>query len=403
LSDTELGLATLVDLTKHGETGVIETCRGFVAASGLDVHDGLAAVLLAQCDDDDSEFVGRTFVVDLAGGDVLSSVPGTDGQLLRISPDGERLLLQPGSFPIAEPPVIRDLRSGRQLVELDGVCAWDWFEVDRQIPRVEAGACARFPEDPFPIWALSMRWSPDGSMVFAADNHNMDGYWAVWDAASGDLIHTRAQAQERQAFDAIFTPDSSALLVAEYDTGVLQRYSTATWDLLETAELPGELEGRDRIWFAGYTPDGTTLLAVGGFLGAGGGSLHWLDATTLQPQGASVLRAHDGSPKAVAISPDGSMVATGASGDPVRVWDVASRELVHEIPLGDVQPQGVAFLDDLHIVVAPQGGELLIMTLDPNELIAIGRSSLTRGFTVTECRRYGFGSGCPTLEELSRG
>jgi WD40 repeat protein len=367
------------------------------------VHDGLAAVLLAQCDDDDSEFVGRTFVVDLAGGDVLSSVPGTDGQLLRISPDGERLLLQPGSFPIAEPPVIRDLRSGRQLVELDGVCAWDWFEVDRQIPRVEAGACARFPEDPFPIWALSMRWSPDGSMVFAADNHNMDGYWAVWDAASGDLIHTRAQAQERQAFDAIFTPDSSALLVAEYDTGVLQRYSTATWDLLETAELPGELEGRDRIWFAGYTPDGTTLLAVGGFLGAGGGSLHWLDATTLQPQGASVLRAHDGSPKAVAISPDGSMVATGASGDPVRVWDVASRELVHEIPLGDVQPQGVAFLDDLHIVVAPQGGELLIMTLDPNELIAIGRSSLTRGFTVTECRRYGFGSGCPTLEELSRG
>jgi hypothetical protein len=63
----------------------------------------------------------------------------------------------------------------------------------------------------------------------------------------------------------------------------------------------------------------------------------------------------------------------------------------------------VAFRDDLHVVVAPQGGEILIMTLDPDELIAIGRSSLTRGFTATECRRYGFGSGCPTLEELSRG
>ncbi|HET9520756.1 MAG TPA: WD40 repeat domain-containing protein, partial [Candidatus Limnocylindrales bacterium] len=404
VSDIELGRATLLDLTRHGEARATPTCRGFVAASGLDVHDGLAALLHGQCHDDGTGLLGRTFVVDLADGDVLSSVPGTDGQLLRISPDGERLLLQPGSFPIAEPPVIRDLRSGRPLVELDGVCAWNWDEVGlRQVPRVEAGACAAFPEEPFPIWALSMRWSPDGSMVFAADNHNMDGYWAVWDAATGHLVHIGAEAPGRQVFDAVFTPDSSALVVADYDTGVLRRYSTTTWGLLQTAELPGELEGRDRIWFAGYTPNGTTLLAVGGFLGAGGGSLHWLDATTLQPQGASVLRAHDGSPKAVAISPDGSLVAIGASGDPVRVWDVASRELVHELPLGDVQAQGVAFVDDLHIVVAPQGGDLLIMTLDPDELIAIGRSSLTRGFTATECRRYGFGSDCPTLEDLSHG
>ena len=44
--------------------------------------------------------------------------------------------------------------------------------------------------------------------------------------------------------------------------------------------------------------------------------------------------------------------------------------------------------------------DLLIMILDRDELLAKVRSTLTRGFTAAECEQYGFGSGCPTLDEM---
>jgi hypothetical protein len=43
---------------------------------------------------------------------------------------------------------------------------------------------------------------------------------------------------------------------------------------------------------------------------------------------------------------------------------------------------------------------LLLVTIDPDELLDIVRRSLTRGFTATECARFGFGDECPTLAEL---
>jgi len=60
----------------------------------------------------------------------------------------------------------------------------------------------------------------------------------------------------------------------------------------------------------------------------------------------------------------------------------------------------VAFVDDTHLAVMPQDGTLLIMILDRPELLAKVRSTLTRGFTAEECEQYGFGSGCPTLDEM---
>jgi hypothetical protein len=41
-----------------------------------------------------------------------------------------------------------------------------------------------------------------------------------------------------------------------------------------------------------------------------------------------------------------------------------------------------------------------VITIDPDELLGIVRRSLTRGFTATECARFGFGDECPSLAEL---
>jgi hypothetical protein len=69
---------------------------------------------------------------------------------------------------------------------------------------------------------------------------------------------------------------------------------------------------------------------------------------------------------------------------------------------GGLQIQGVAFIDDTHLAVSPQGGGLLFMTIDASELVKLVRASLTRTFTDTECKTYGI-ERCPTLEQVRAG
>jgi hypothetical protein len=82
------------------------------------------------------------------------------------------------------------------------------------------------------------------------------------------------------------------------------------------------------------------------------------------------------------------------------VWDVVEHRQVDEIYVGDLEIQGVLFIDEARLAVLPQDGHFQVHTLDRAELVDLVRGSLTRGFTESECQRYGFGGACPTLEEL---
>jgi WD40 repeat protein len=125
-----------------------------------------------------------------------------------------------------------------------------------------------------------------------------------------------------------------------------------------------------------------------------GSHLHWIDPETLELD-HTILGVHDGGPKSTAMSPDDTLVAVGSSDGFVRVWNVMDRQLVHEIYVGATQVQGLTFVDDHHLAVATEFGGLLVYTLDPEELLEIVRGSLTRGFTPTECARYGLEPECP--------
>jgi WD40 repeat protein len=93
-------------------------------------------------------------------------------------------------------------------------------------------------------------------------------------------------------------------------------------------------------------------------------------------------------------------IATGSSDGFVRVWNAETGALLHEVPLNGVAVHGVAFVDESHLAIAPADGNLFIVTTDPDELLDLVRSSLTRGFLATECERFNFGDDCPSLSEL---
>ena len=397
-----------------GEVWGLPTCGGFVYSNTLSITGGHAA-LSELC----PSGVTETEIVHLPSRELASTIPGHQGQHLSVSPDGAMLLRQenpcftpeaeesPPSFCFNEgeslggdflgPPRIRRIGDGKIVSELEGVCVFDnSFAGDYH----DYGSCVAYPETPFPMWAWQSTWSSDGTLVAIANP--LARAVSAWDVTTGELLGGYAGCEETGAEDVIFAPDDEYLVIFCTDEGRIVSVSTDTWQAQREVVLPEASEGVDRRSFVGYVADDTELVAVGGSAGFGGGSLHWLDARSLEDE-YSVERATEGTPKSWALSPSGSLIAIGASDGFIKVWDAESRDQIHEIYLGETQVQGLAFVDDSRLAVAPQEGGLHVYTLDASELLQIVRSSLTRGFTPAECERFGFANECPTLEEMKSG
>jgi WD40 repeat protein len=374
----------------------VDTCDGLVWAQTLGVG-GDHAALSTQCGDD-----SHTYVVDVATHEVAYTLSGHRGQDLVVSPDGTRFVRQEAGTPPDGashdgpwfgPPRVRDLATGEPRVDLQGVCSWNDADPEGRAAEDQPG-CGASPDAPFWLFAWSMAWSPDGRFIVASGGN---AGLAVWDAASGELV-ARREICDAFAQGLLFAPDGDEVYVFCHPEGHLAAVSTDTWEPVRSVDLDPELEAREAMALAGVTPDGRWLLGVGGaFFHGGVGLLHWIDRETLEID-HTLPRIHEGTPKSWAMSPDGTLLATGASDGSVKVWDVTDRRLVHEIDVGDTQVQGLTMLDDAHLAVASEEGDVRVHTLDTDELLRVVRSSRTRGFTATECARYDL-DPCPTLSE----
>ena len=388
-----------IDRRSHGDLAAAPTCDGFTVGSSLQIADGTGA--LFQVCDGMQPLSGMLQVFDADTLKLRQSLPELGTQRLALSPDGRLAAAQrvydQNRF---GPPVVVDLSTGSVVRELTGTC--DWSGAQERPPD----GCERFPETPFPVWAETIRWSPDGRMIAVLDGWAIDGgpdrNVVVWDASTGELIFRAPGPDEgvdREGnpavwWDTTFTPDSSSLLISD-TAGRTVRYATKDWSRTQAV-----------------TPEDDAAVAIPRFLGFDAlgrlivsdasnfqrrSSLAWLDPGTLQVL-AFVEVAHLGSLKGFAITPDGTTLATGASDGIIRVWDTATQQLLQEARV-PAQVQGLAFVDNERLVVAPDGGGLATFTTDPGELLRLVRSSLSRGFTETECATYGI-DPCPTLEEM---
>ena len=84
----------------------------------------------------------------------------------------------------------------------------------------------------------------------------------------------------------------------------------------------------------------------------------------------------------------------------LTLFDLTTGATLQSIPLPDDYLVDVEFLDSDHLMAMPflDFGPALVFSLDPEELVAIARSRVSRGFTETECETYGL-DPCPSLEE----
>jgi WD40 repeat protein len=164
-------------------------------------------------------------------------------------------------------------------------------------------------------------FSADGGLLATSDGH---GIVRVWDISARRLVGVPLSSYHTLTGLAL-SPDGKTLAVA--GSGV-QLWQTATGQRIGTA-LPAVGHGRYRA--VAFSPDGT-LLAT---LGADGTARIW-NVATQQEAGAPMTVDGPGAPAgAVAISPNGKVLVTVAAGGQTQLWSVATQK-----PLGNPMAAG---------------------------------------------------------------
>jgi WD40 repeat protein/tRNA A-37 threonylcarbamoyl transferase component Bud32 len=193
-------------------------------------------------------------------------------------------------------------------------------------------------------------FSPDGETVVAT---NIDGTVTLWDvseATPSDTLRGHSSAVQQP----VFSRDGGTLYTAGHDGTVI------AWDIDASRRLGRPFTfTHDRAFDQSldkhpgrFSPDGR-LIAVG--LKEQG--ISFIDPTGLTPVGVPLLET-GGEVKALAFSPDGSLLAAVTSEGMATLWDVGSRSLALR-PFA-VDPElavGVSFsADGMMLATAGAGG-----------------------------------------------
>ncbi len=369
-------------------------------------------------------FDGVARIWDLASGRLVASLRGHTGSVLAVdySPDGA-LLATSGTDATAR---VWDARRGTQLLVLRGHRAG--------IDHVEFAADGRRlltagEDGTTRIWDVSpgggrdwltlashsapvetLDFSPDGKRLLMTGVERETATERisraiVWNARTG-----RVEASRRLVFDGglpaglgfssagrihTYIPtatsaDGSLAAVARTDANGT---AMGTVMLLDAASqrLIAALPGRHPVQTIGFGEDGRRVAT-----GYSDGTARVWDAATGRV--LHTFAAHNGVVQSVAFSPGSTMLATAGDDTTAKLWDLASGRRLLTLRGHTGTLTALAFSPGgKRLATGSVDGTVRVYVLPKEELMAISRARLTRGWTAAECERYLRGGQCPRV------
>ncbi|MHC4432369.1 MAG: protein kinase domain-containing protein [Planctomycetota bacterium] len=262
-------------------------------------------------------------------------------------PDGVRVVLRLGrgiyqmfdadrGEPVGPPvdlgrsaPAVAISPDGRQFATGDGggtIRVWDAATGEQVLEPILHGGTT-----------YALAFSPDGSRIVSGGVTRMA---LLWDATTGEPIGPPMR-QPSSLNTVAFHPDGTQVVTGNAD-GVVQQ-----WGLIQGKHVGRTVWQQGYIRGAAFTRDGLWLLMEAE------GVVQLKDATTGKPVGKPFSHAEP--IRFTALSPDGSRLMTqkGPYAPELRLWDVATGELVGE--LYHREPHCVVFSPDCSRILT--GGE----------------------------------------------
>ena len=191
-------------------------------------------------------------------------------------------------------------------LEEDGIALWDARELTPVgAPLADTGGEVK-----------RLAFSPDGRSLAAV---SVDGILTLWDVRSRSRLHGPLRAG---GGGVEFSPDGATLATSG---GTLGGSGVRLWDVATAASL-GEMADVEDASDLAFSADGAMIASARGFRG---GAEIW-DVATLASI-ATVKGLPYTADWTVALSPDGRTLAVGGFGAVVRLVDVRTGKLVHEL------------------------------------------------------------------------
>jgi WD40 repeat protein len=216
-----------------------------------------------------------------------------------------------------------------------------------------------------PAAAYRMEFTPDGRTLLS---EGLDGV-RLWDVASRrEIAHEKSLAHARISSDGRF-------VAAQRDKSIV------FWDLASRRDTGARItvrDGTDVITAMALSPDGT-IVATAGF----DSRIRFFDVATGRERPGPTFTAHGGLVNDLAFSPDGQRLAVTAYDNSVRLWDVPHRRAVG---IGLIVEEGVmttlAFSPDSKVLATGlTNGEVQLWDLLTYRRLGSAMRGHTKGVT----------------------